>query len=141
MDDISVALLRRFDEIYQRLRSETYEVLIPNREVLEGSVKRSSFRLFQTTADYLANVRAGEYPHCISSAFGDRTFRVYLNTFSSKVYVDVNRDRYAPIRHSVESEVQIFCEITRAILFIDPIHADSPGEGPSEIEVAVIEKV
>ena len=53
----------------------------------------------------------------------------------------MNRDRYAPIRHSVESEVQIFCEITRAILFIDPAAADSPEEGPSEVVIQTAENV
>lgn len=119
MEDFPVTILKRFDEIYQKLVHETHAVLIPEREQIVRTVGRTSFKLFEDTTTYLASARANEYPHCVSSAFGDRTFRVYYNSYSNKVYVDLNRDRISAIRQSVEAETQVFCEVIRSILFID----------------------
>lgn len=121
MEEIPIAILRRFDEIYQTLSGEEERLAIPERALmLETLNQRCSFKMFEETDDYFMSERARNYPHFISPTFGDHAFRVYYNSYSSKIYVDLNREPMQAIRITRETEAQVLCEIIRSIILVDP---------------------
>lgn len=119
MDDIAETILQRFDEIYQKLSTEKMMVALPAREALMSSVNRCSYRTFDESDEFLESARAKTHPHLISPTF-NHAFRVYFNSYSRKVYVDLNREPMAAIRISLETESQILCDLMLSILSADP---------------------
>lgn len=119
MEEIPITILQRFDEIYQKLSHEEGLVALPAREMIMNSVKRCSFRMFDESDEYVGSERAKEHPHSVSPTFS-HAFRVYFNSYSKKIYVDLNRDSMTAIRITLETEAQILCDIIRSILSVDP---------------------
>ncbi len=119
MDEIPVAILRRFDEIYQKLAEEEVRIALPARDRIMKSLERCSFRMFDESDEYAECLRAKEHPHTVSPTFG-HAFRVYFNSYSKKVYVDLNRDSMTAVRIAQETESQILVDIIRSILCVDP---------------------
>lgn len=130
VEELPVTILQRFDELYQTLTHENERIAIPERELMLDLLRRCSFRMFEETDEYLASERARNFPHYISPTFGDHAFRVYFNSFSSKIYVDLNREPIQAIRITRETETQVLCEIIRSIILVDPTMY---REGPAEI--------
>ena len=118
--DIPVTILNRFDEIYKTLTHEEEKIAVPERELMLDLLNRVSFKMFEEAEEYVGSERARNFPHYISPTFGDHAFRVYYNSFSNKIYVDLNREPIQAIRISRETEVQVLCEIIRSIILVDP---------------------
>lgn len=130
MEELPVTILQRFDELYQTLSKERDRIAIPERTLMLELLQRCSFKMFEETDDYFASERARNFPHYISPTFGDHAFRVYFNSYSSKIYVDLNRDPIQAIRITRETEAQVLCEIIRSIVLVDPT---MPEEEPTEL--------
>jgi hypothetical protein len=120
VEDIPVTILQRFDEIYQTLTHEEERIAIPERALMLELLSRCSFRMFEEADEYLSSERARNFPHYISPTFGNHAFRVYYNSYSSKIYVDLNREPIQAIRITAETEAQVLCEIIRSIIMVDP---------------------
>jgi hypothetical protein len=120
VEDLPITILQRFDEIYKTLSDESERIAIPGRELMIELIKRCSFRMFDESDDYISSERAQNYPHYISPTFGNHAFRVYFNSFSSKIYIDLNREPIQAIRITRETEAQVLCEIIRSIVLVDP---------------------
>jgi hypothetical protein len=131
VEELPVTILQRFDEIYKTLSHEKELIAIPRRELMLELLERCSFKMFEETDEYCASERAQNFPHYISPTFGDHAFRVYYNSFSSKIYIDLNRDPMQAIRITRETEARVLCEIIRSIILVDPTI-----ESPIELTIA-----
>ncbi len=120
VEELPVTILQRFDELYKTLSDESDRIAIPERELMIELIKRCSFRMFEETDEYLTSERARNFPHYISPTFGNHAFRVYFNSYSSKIYIDLNREPMQAIRITLETEAQVLCEIIRSIVLVDP---------------------
>jgi hypothetical protein len=120
VEELPVTILSRFDEIYQTLAAEAERIAIPERTLMLDLLKRCSFKMFEETDEYLGSERARNFPHYISPTFGNHAFRVYYNSFSNKIYIDLNREPMQAIRITLETEAQVLCEIIRSIVLVDP---------------------
>ncbi|MBS1961416.1 MAG: hypothetical protein JST04_04315 [Bdellovibrionales bacterium] len=120
MEDIPVTILQKFDELYQTLTRTEEMIAVPERALMLDLLQRCSFKMFEETEDYFGSARAREYPQYISPTFGDHAFRVYFNSYSNKIYVDLNREPIQAIRITKETEHQVLCEIIRSIVLVDP---------------------
>lgn len=119
MIDIPVTILQRFDEIYRLLSTEENRILLPERDAVMSSVNRCSFRMFDEPEEFLEAERAKSHPQLVSPNF-DSAFRVYFNSYSRKVYVDLNRDPMTAIHITAETETQLLCDLIRSVLLADP---------------------
>lgn len=119
MQDIPVSILQRFDEIYQKLATEMGMVLMPARDEVMGCVNRCSFRMFDESEEFMESARAKSHTHLVSPTFG-RAFRVYFNSYSRKVYVDLNREPMAAVSMSLETEDLVLSDLIRSIVLADP---------------------
>ena len=119
-EEILIALLEQFDEIYARIRRETADVLVPEKELLLETIRSCAFRTFYDPQTYRESERAKNAPVCISPSRGEDAFRVFYNTFSQKIYIDLNLEFILAFREKMESELTLLCEIMQSILFIRP---------------------
>lgn len=120
MEEIPVTILSRFDELYHKLEHELNLAAIPAKESLIEIVKRCSYKMFDEVEDFVECPRAKEHAQLSSATFGDVAFRVYYNSYSKRVYVDLNRDRISAIRLTLETETDVLLDIIRSIMIVDP---------------------
>ncbi len=88
---------------------------MPTVDVLSTRVSQCSFKVFASAEEYAGSVRAKEFVSWIAPR-GD-TYRIYFNTVSKKVYVDLNGKRWSEKRSKVEDE-RLFCDILRTLIFV-----------------------
>ncbi len=120
LEDVQQRFVRQVEAIYSRLIGQQPDIAIPQPDRIVRLIERCSFRMFEEPEDYENNPRAKEYSRHISSTFGDYAYRVYFNTFSKRIYVDLNRDRISLICLVAETEVLFLCELIRSIMVADP---------------------
>jgi len=120
VEDLPITILSRFDELYKTLSHEEERIAVPERELMLETLKRCSFRMFEETDEYFTSERAKNFPHYISPTFGDHAFRVYYHSYSSKIYIDLNREPIQAIRITRDTEKTVLCEIIRSIILVDP---------------------
>jgi len=120
VEAIPVTILTRFDELYHKLENELNLAALPAKESLLEIVQRCSYKMFDEVDEFIDCARAKEHAQIGSATFGDVAFRVYFNSYSKRVYVDLNRDRISAIRLTLETEAEVLVDIIRSILIVDP---------------------
>lgn len=88
---------------------------MPPLETLSTRVSQCSFRVFADPAAFFQSPRAKQFVSW--SAPRNDAYRIYFNTQSGKVYVDLNGKRWDEIRSKLEEEI-LFCEILRTLIWV-----------------------
>lgn len=110
---LSPADLAATDAVVGPFGAPTLE--LPTVDALSTRVSQCSFKYFADPKEYSDSVRAKEFVSWLAPR-GD-TYRIFFNTVSKKVYVDLNGKRWSEKRSPLEDEL-LYCDILRTLIFV-----------------------
>lgn len=114
--ELPMEIIGRLENLYPKLSpSDAPTLEMPTVDVLSARVSQCSFKIFESPEEYLGSVRAKEFVSWIAPR-GD-AYRIYFNTVSKKVYVDLNGKRWSETRSKLGDE-RLYCDILRTLIFV-----------------------
>jgi hypothetical protein len=88
---------------------------MPTVDALSERLGQCSFKIFEEPPEYFQNPRAKEFVSW--SAPRSDVYRIYFNTYSGKVYIDLNGKRWNEVCSKLQEEL-LYCDILRTLIFV-----------------------
>ncbi len=101
------------EDVFNAFGSPTLEM--PTVDALGERVAQCSFKIFAEPAEYVQSPRAKEFVSW--SAPRSDVYRIYFNTVSGKVYIDLNGKRWNEVCSKLQEEL-LYCDILRTLIFV-----------------------